>query len=96
MGPSLSVFEMIMLLCFGLSWPASIAKALRTKRVEGKSPLFMALILIGYLSGMLHKLLYSLNWVMALYALNFTLVAVDLWLYYRYRPKHGAPARSAR
>lgn len=90
MAPSLSVFEAIMLLCFGLSWPASIAKALRTRHVEGKSPLFMTLILIGYLSGMLHKLLYSLNWILALYALNFAMVAVDLWLYYRYRPRPGA------
>jgi len=76
-----------MLVCFGLSWPISIAKALRTKRVEGKSPLFMAVICVGYLSGILHKLLFSLDWVIALYALNLMMVATDLYLYYRYLPK---------
>jgi hypothetical protein len=83
----MSVFEVMMLVCFGLSWPISIAKALRTKRVEGKSPLFMAVICVGYLSGILHKLLFSLDWVIALYALNLMMVATDLYLYYRYLPK---------
>lgn len=95
MASSLSIFEAIMLLCFGLSWPVSIAKTLRTKRVEGKSPLFMILILVGYLSGILHKLLFSLNWVLALYALNFTFVAIDLVLYYRYRPRAASPEHAA-
>lgn len=76
-----------MLVCFGLSWPISIAKALRTKRVEGKSPLFMAVICLGYLSGILHKVLFSLDWVIVLYAINLVMVATDLFLYYRYLPK---------
>ncbi len=83
----MSVFEVMMLVCFGLSWPISIAKALRTRRVEGKSPLFMAVICVGYLSGILHKLLFSLDWVIALYALNLLMVATDLFLYYRYLPR---------
>ncbi len=73
-----------MLVCFGLSWPISIAKALRTRRVEGKSPLFMVVICVGYLSGILHKLLFSLDWVIVLYAINLLMVAMDLFLYYRY------------
>ena len=85
----MSIFEILMLLCFGLSWPISIAKAIRTKRVEGKSPLFMAVICVGYLSGILHKLLFSLDWVIVLYALNLVMVATDLFLYYRYLPKEA-------
>jgi hypothetical protein len=85
MGHSLSVFEAIMLLCFGISWPVSIAKTLRTKRVEGKSPLFMVFILVGYLSGILHKVIFSFDWVILLYTFNLTVVAIDLWLYFRYR-----------
>ena len=38
----MSIFEAIMLICFGAGWPISVAKALRTKVVSGKSPLFMA------------------------------------------------------
>jgi len=84
-----SVFEVMMLVCFGVSWPISIAKALRTKKVEGKSPVFMAVICLGYLSGILHKLLFSLDWVIVLYAINLVMVATDLFLYYRYLPAAG-------
>ena len=46
----MSFFEATMLICFGISWPVSIAKALRTKVVAGKSPLFMAIVCLDYLS----------------------------------------------
>lgn len=85
----MSIFEVIMLVCFGLSWPISIAKALRTQKVEGKSPVFMAVICLGYLSGILHKALFATDWVIVLYIVNFLMVATDLVLYYRYLPKTG-------
>lgn len=75
-----------MLICFGVSWPISIAKSLRTRVVLGKSPLFMAILCLGYLCGIIHKILYSTDWVIALYALNMVMVATDLALYYRYLP----------
>ena len=81
----LSVFEAAMLICFGASWPISIAKAIRTKVVSGKSPLFMALICVGYISGLIHKLLFSRDLVMILYAINLTAVAIDLGLYFYYQ-----------
>ena len=82
----LSVFEIIMLVCFGFSWPVSIAKALRTKVVRGKSPFFLGLILVGYVAGMAHKVLYAPgDPVVYLYGVNFLLVATDLLLYIRYR-----------
>lgn len=80
----MSIFEALMLLCFGISWPFSIAKALRTKLVTGKSPAFMAIVCLGYLCGMIHKLRYSLDPVILLYFANFVMVAFDLFLYYRY------------
>ena len=73
-----------MLVCFGISWPVSIAKTLRTKVVAGKSPAFMAIVSLGYLSGIVHKLLFSPDWVTGLYALNLTMVLTDLVLYTRY------------
>jgi predicted tellurium resistance membrane protein TerC len=80
----MSFFEALMLLCFGLSWPISIAKALRTKKVVGKSPLFMAVICLGYVSGILHKVFYAFDWVVVLYVINLLMVATDLFLYYHY------------
>ena len=92
----MSIFEVVMLICFGISWPVSIAKSLRTRVVSGKSPLFMAIVCLGYVSGVVHKALYSFDWVIALYAMNMVLVAVDLVLYFRYAPRPvwtGAPDR---
>jgi hypothetical protein len=80
----MSVFEMLMLICFGVSWPVSIAKSLRTKVVAGKSPLFMGIVCLGYLSGVIHKFLHAYDWVTYLYALNMFLVATDLFLYFHY------------
>ena len=74
----MSVFEAVMLICFGVSWPVSIAKTLRTRVVTGKSPLFMVIVCLGYACGIAHKALYSFDWIIALYAMNMILVAVDL------------------
>ena len=76
-----------MLLCFGISWPISIAKSLRTKQVVGKSPLFMAILCVGYVSGCIHKALYSMDWIIGLYIMILIMVSFDLFLYYRYLPK---------
>jgi len=86
------LLEGAMLICFGISWPVNILKALRTRRMEGKSPGFMTLILIGYLCGMGGKFLragFDGRWpepVTVLYVVNAVLVAIDLALYARYRP----------
>ncbi len=80
----MSPFEAIMLICFGVSWPISILKALRTKKVIGKSPVFMVVVIIGYASGMIHKVINSNDWVIYLYALNMMMVGIDLALYFRY------------
>ena len=88
---SMSPFEIGMLLCFGFSWPISIAKALRTRQVAGKSPLFLAVIAVGYVCGILHKIFYRPDWVIGLYVLNCAMVSFDLFLYFRY----SAAARRA-
>lgn len=90
----MSVFEAAMLICFGLSWPASIAKSKRTRIVTGKSPLFMAVVCLGYVFGIAHKLLYSMDWVIVLYAINLVLVLIDLTLYFKYLPKKEQGAAS--
>lgn len=76
----MGIFEFLMLVCFGFSWPFSIAKSLKSKSAEGKSLMFMALVELGYIFGIVHKLLYSRNWVIGAYLACFTLVAVDMTL----------------
>lgn len=80
----MSVFEIGMLACFGFSWPFSIAKSLRTHVVAGKSPVFMWIVIVGYLCGIAHKVLHDMNWVLWLYVADLLLVATDLALYYRF------------
>lgn len=84
---NISIFEAMMLVCFGVSWPISIAKSLRTKVVSGKSPFFMGIVCFGYMSGVVHKAIYSLDWIIILYVLNMIFVAFDLFLYFKYLPK---------
>jgi len=81
----MSIFEAGMLICFGASWPAAVAKTYRTKNVKGKSRLFLWLVIIGYICGMIHKILFNFDLVFYLYVLNSLLVATDLALVYRYK-----------
>lgn len=79
----MSIFEIIMLLCFGAAWPLSIYKSYTSKQIAGKSVGFLFAVLIGYVSGTIHKLIYKPDLVTALYILNGTMVAIDIVLYYR-------------
>lgn len=95
------LFEALMLLAFGCSWPASIAKSLRTRFVRGKSPLFMAIVILGYCCGIVHKLINPAapdapllaRHVLWLYVADLLLVATDLTLYFLFR-RNAEPRRA--
>ena len=78
-----SVFEALMLICFGLSWPFSIARSIKARSAKGKSLLFLVFLNLAYLSGILHKVLIRLDVVLVLYILNFLMVSIDIVLYAR-------------
>lgn len=79
----MSLFEAVMLICFGAAWPFSIYKSLTSKTVSGKSVIFLIVVFIGYVSGMIHKLLYNFDGIIYLYILNAVMVFADILLYYR-------------
>jgi hypothetical protein len=79
----MSVFEIIMLICFGSAWPFSIYRSYKSGSVKGKSLVFLLIVMAGYLSGILHKVLYSYDNVIYLYMINFVLVSIDTALYVR-------------
>jgi hypothetical protein len=79
----MSIFEIGMLICFGFAWPVSIMKGIKTKSIEGKSLLFIYIVLLGYVFGMAHKVIYNLDFVLGLYGLNFLMVFADLMVYYK-------------
>ena len=83
-----SVFEILMLVCFGAAWPFSIAKSYRSRSVAGKSILFLFIVFAGYVAGTLHKFFYNYDNVVFLYMLNGTMVLIDISLYFRNRLYH--------
>ncbi len=81
----MSPFEIVMLICFGMAWPFSIYKSATTREVGSKSLVFLFALLIGYISGVLHKLFYLYDPVIFLYILNGTMVSIDIALTMRNR-----------
>ena len=84
----MSVFEIAMLVCFGAAWPVSIYKSLKTRAVAGKSLFFLIIVLVGYVAGVLHKLIFHYDLVIFLYLLNAVMVSLDIVLYLRNRLYH--------
>lgn len=86
------LFEAVMILCFGLSWPISIRKSYISRTAKGKSLFFEVFIWIGYIFGIARKIiqvcigtgggfLFYLAW--AFYILNFVEITIDMLLYFR-------------
>lgn len=77
------VFECIMLVCFGLSWPISVYKSLKTKSTKGKSVVFLFAIIIGYISGITGKIVTnSIGFSFPFYILNLIVVSTDTVIYF--------------
>ena len=78
------VFEVLMVICFGISWPVSILKSYRARTARGKSIVFMLFILVGYAFGILCKFAVgSITYVVIFYIINFVMVSIDTALYFR-------------
>ena len=85
------VLEAVMMICFGVSWPLSIYKTFKVKNPAGKSIAFLWLIIIGYIAGIISKIVSdNIDWVIGLYALNAVMVGTDLSLVYFYRSRPAA------
>lgn len=76
-------FEMMMLVCFGAAWPASIYKSWKSRSTGAKSLLFLIIVEVGYICGMLFKITGQMNYVFFLYLMNFCMVLTDILLYIR-------------
>lgn len=85
------IFEIIMIVSFGVSWPANVMKSWKAKTTKGKSLMFLLLIEFGYVAGITSKFMneaymaaFAQKWyVLVFYILNFIMVGADLILYYR-------------
>jgi len=87
------LFEIIMIVSFGASWPLNVIKSYKARTTKGKSLAFLLLIFFGYIAGITSKLInetymanFSSKWyVLFFYVLNFIMVGADLVMYVRNR-----------
>ncbi len=90
------IFEALMVVSFGLSWPMSIWKSYTAKTARGKSLFFLTMILFGYACGIAAKLIISsITYVLVFYIINFIMVSVDAVLYFRNRALDRAKQQAA-
>ena len=73
------ILETVMILAFGLSWPLSIYKSVKSRTAKGKSLQFEIFIWLGYIAGIV--MIFVLSWVF--YCLNFIEITIDMLLYFR-------------
>lgn len=79
-----NVLETMMIICFGISWPMSIVRSVRSRSTQGKSLLFMCFILFGYFCGVASKLIsHTYNLAFWFYFPNIIMVSTDIILYFR-------------
>ena len=87
------ILEIIMIVCFGMSWPMNVMKSYKARTAKGKSVMFLLFILVGYIAGIASKFVneaYMANfadkwYVLFFYFLNFFMVFTDLCIYLRNR-----------
>ncbi|MBR4051191.1 MAG: hypothetical protein IKK09_11890 [Clostridia bacterium] len=87
------ILEVLMIICFGASWPFNVFKSYKARTAKGKSLWFLCLIIFGYIAGIASKFLneaymadISTKWyVLFFYFLNLIMVTADLILYFRNR-----------
>ena len=73
--------EVMMLVCFGLSWPFNIMKSWKSRTAKGKSLLFECCVIIGYCCGLAGKIIGgNITYVVAVYLLDIAMVTTDLIL----------------
>lgn len=85
------ILEFAMLFAFGSSWPFAIVRTYRAKRVDGKSPAFMIIVLVGYACGIAAHLVEGTKlWLCWIYLVDMALVSTDLTLYFHYSKRRGA------
>ena len=75
---------MCFLLCFAAAWPVSIYKSWKSRTAKGKSVTFEIIVIIGYLFGIVAKLVDDhLSYVIIFYIINTCMVSIDVMLYFR-------------
>ena len=79
----IEIFESVMLICFGLSWPMSVMKNIKAHTAKSMSLPFILLIIVGYIAGISAKICAGkINYVLLIYVINLLFVAANLVVYF--------------
>lgn len=79
-----SILETVMIVCFGISWPINLIKLYKARTAKGFSLAFILLILVGYIAGILAKVISgNLTYVLIAYIFNLVAVSLNLLVYFR-------------
>lgn len=77
------IFETVMLICFGLSWPVSVIKNIKARTAKTMSLSFTLLIIAGYIAGISSKLVsHNISFVLAVYLINLIMVSINVAVYF--------------
>lgn len=93
------ILEALMIVCFGLSWPMSIIKAYKARTAKGTSIFFMSFIELGYVCGIISKLIEN-DWspvrilAFVFYIINLVMVGIGICLYIRNRHLDAVRAKA--
>ena len=90
----MSIFEVLMIVCFGFAWPVNVYNSLRTGSTKGKNLLFLSMIVLAYVFGILHKLTFSRDPALWFYLFNAAMVSADVARYFRNRRREIAAGRA--
>ena len=78
------LLEVIMLVCFGMSWPINAYRNFKAKSAKGMSLAFIMLIIFCYVAGICAKIITgNFTYVLAVYLINLAIVGVNLAIYFR-------------
>lgn len=76
------ILETVMLICFGCSWPLNLYKNINAHSAKGMSLPFIILITLGYIAGILAKILSNeINYVLIVYIINLIMVITNIYIY---------------
>lgn len=99
------LLEALTIFCFGLSWPISIRKSYISRTAKGKSLFFEVFLLIGYMFGIIRKIIQtaggSSGFIFFLsfffYVLNFVEISIDVaTLFQKYPPRQARGCRKGK
>ena len=79
------LLELIMLICFGASWPVNTYNNWKARTAKGSNWQFLAMVTAGYIAGVFSHLIGdgSFNWIIIAYLINIAFIIINLLVYFR-------------